>query len=181
VNYYTAKSAVEEAVRSAGFENYTILRPAWLMHNYLLPFSLYHFPELASEGVLAHIYEPDTKMSHFDAADVGKFAAAALLEPTKFRGHEIELGNENLTAEETVEALRKASGREIGLHFRSAEEAERMKEKVLTMRFSRLANSKSLAIDGKALEEKYGIKLKTFEEYLEEHKDELLKALPASQ
>jgi uncharacterized protein YbjT (DUF2867 family) len=181
VPYYTSKSAVEEAVRSAGFENYTILRPSWLMHNYLLPASKWNSPEFATEGIFAHIYDPDTRMAHFDANDVGKFAAAALLDPAKFSGHEIELGNENLTAQEAVEHLRKASGRDIKLHLRTADEAELMAPKVPTMRFARLANKKPLTIDGKALEKKYGIKLKTFQEYLDQHKDELLKSLPASQ
>ncbi|TVY85573.1 NmrA-like family domain-containing protein [Lachnellula suecica] len=177
--YYTGKGAIEEAVRSAGFENYTILRPSWLMHNYLQPGSTLHFPELAPDGILAHIYKKDRRMAHLDAADIGKFAAAALLDPVKFSGHEIELGNENLTIEEAAEHLRDASGVDITVHLRTEEETVAMQPKVATMGFQKLANEKELTIDGKALETKYGIKLTTLAEYFERHKDALLKSLPA--
>ena len=40
--YYSNKSAIERAVRGAGFKHYTIFRPAWLMYNYLRPYSMHH-------------------------------------------------------------------------------------------------------------------------------------------
>lgn len=179
--YYTTKSTVESVVRDAGFESYTILRPAWLYQNYLLPQSVYHFPELSTEGMMAHIYEPNTKMPHFDAENVGQFAAAALTEPNKFNGHEIELGNENLTLEETRNLLSKAAGVEIKARTRSKEEVADLGFKVGTLIFQQLANEKDLSIDGKALEEKYGIQFHNFGEVMEREKEDLLKSIPGSQ
>lgn len=175
--YYGAKAAVENAVKKAGFENVTLLRPAWLMHNYLIPQSARHFPELATEGVLAHIYSPETRMPHLDAADVGKFAAAALLEPERFSGHEIELGFENLTIGEASAILNKAVGFEVPARKRSEVEVEGLGGKVATLPFMQLANEKDLSIDGKALQEKYGIRLTTFEEYLKRERETLGKSI----
>jgi len=176
--YYSTKAAVEQAVRDAGVENYTILRPAWLMHNYLLPQSVWHFPELSSEGILAHVYNSETKMPHFDAEDVGKFVAAALLEPKRFNGHEIDLGHENLTIEETRDILSKAVGSEIPMRMRSEEEAAGLYGQVGTLIFQELANEKDLSIDGEALMMKYGIPFSTFEEYLNRERPAFLESIP---
>ncbi|KAF4622703.1 hypothetical protein G7Y89_g14324 [Cudoniella acicularis] len=174
--YYTDKLAIETLVKGAGFENYTILRPGWLFHNYLVPASAYHFPQLATKGILGHMYSPETRMSHFAADDVGKFAAAALLEPEKFKGHEIELGNENLTIEEVRSRLSKASGVEIVSHRYTPEDIEKYKGKIPTLGFHKLAEENDLTLDGNLLEEKYGIKFMTFEEFLEKHKELLIES-----
>lgn len=148
------------------------------MQNYILPQSVQHFPELSSEGVLAHVYGKVTRMPHLDAADVGKFAAVALLEPEKFRGEEIELGNEKLTLEEAAGILRKISSVEIGVRKSSEEEVRRVWNSVPTLKFRVLANEKHIGIDGKALEEKYGIRLTSFEGFLEREKEVLMKSIP---
>lgn len=178
--YYTTKSAVEDVVKQAGFPSYTILRPAWLYQNYLVPQSGYHFPELSTEGLLAHVYEPNTRMPHFDADNVGQFAAAALTEPEKFNGHEIELGNENLTLEETRDFLSKAAGVDIKTRIRSKEEVIELGFKVGTLIFQQLANEKDLSIDGKALVEKYGIPFNNFGDVMAREKEDLLKSIPGA-
>jgi uncharacterized protein YbjT (DUF2867 family) len=175
--YYGQKAAIESAVRSAGLQNYTILRPGFLMQNYLLPQAAFLTPELSSEGVLAHIYEKGTKMPHLDAVDVGKFAAAALLEPEKFRGEEIELGSENLTIEEVAAMMKETSGVEVRIRKRSEEETERVWNYNPTLRFQRLANEKDLSIDGTALKEKYGIRLSNLEEFLTREKEVLIESI----
>lgn len=177
--YYSTKAAVEQTVRDAEVENYTIFRPAWLMHNYLLPQSVYHFPELSTEGVMAHVYHSETRMPHFDAEDVGKFVAAALLEPERFKGHEVDLGFENLTIEETGRFLSQALGREVPTRVRSEEEASRLYGTVGTLIFQELANKKDLSIDGTSLMEKYGIRFTTFEDYLKREKETLVASIPA--
>uniref|UniRef100_A0A093XMV2 NmrA-like family domain-containing protein 1 n=1 Tax=Talaromyces marneffei PM1 TaxID=1077442 RepID=A0A093XMV2_TALMA len=175
--YYTTKSAVEDIVKKADFPSYTILRPAWLYQNYLVPQSGYYFPELSTEGILAHVYEPNTRMPHIDVDNVEHFAAAALIEPDKFNGHEIELGNENLTLEETRELLSKAAGVDINTRIRSKQEVIKLGFKVGTLIFQQLANEKDLSIDGKALVEKYGIPFNNFGDVMTREKDELLKSI----
>lgn len=169
--YYTTKSAVEDVIKQAGFPSYTILRPAWLYQNYLIPQSGYHFPELSTEGLLAHVYQPNTRMPHFDAGNVGQFAAAALTEPERFNGHEIELGNENLTIQETRDLLSKAAGVEIKTRMRSKEEVIELGFKVGTLIFQQLANEKDLSIDGQALVKKYGIYFNDFGDVMTREKE----------
>jgi uncharacterized protein YbjT (DUF2867 family) len=93
------KDAVEKAVRAAAFGKDTILRPGWLMHNYLLFITKYHWPDFESRHVMAVSYAPSTKLGHLSPGDVGKFASAALMNPEQFPGHKIELASENLTLE----------------------------------------------------------------------------------
>lgn len=70
------------------------------MYNYLLPVSPWHLPELATEGLLVHAHGEGAAMPQSDPVDVGKFAAAALLEePERFNLEEIELRNENYRRE----------------------------------------------------------------------------------
>ena len=76
-SYYASKWRVEQAVKNAGLENAVILRPAWLMHNYIPPFAEYHFPELKGERVLATAMREEVRMSHLDPRGIGEFAKEA--------------------------------------------------------------------------------------------------------
>lgn len=51
----------------------------------------------ATEGTLSHAFHPNARKPYLDAADVGQFAAAALLNPGMYAGHEIDLCSQNLT------------------------------------------------------------------------------------
>jgi uncharacterized protein YbjT (DUF2867 family) len=88
--HYARNFEIENAVRQISLTYYTILRPSFLMHNYLQSLCMAHFPNY---GVYIE-YLKGRKTAHFDPYDIGKFAAAALLDPKRFSGHEIELGNE---------------------------------------------------------------------------------------
>ncbi|KAJ7047612.1 putative NmrA-like family domain-containing protein [Mycena alexandri] len=94
-SYYTNKTGAEKAIRASGF-TYTILRPGWLMHNYIGAATAYQFPEYPTDRVLAVSYPREYRVGHLDGADVGKFAAAALLDPLRFAGKELELINESI-------------------------------------------------------------------------------------
>jgi hypothetical protein len=52
-----------------------------------------HFPNYGVYTLDVEYLE-GRKTAHFDPYDIGKFAAATLLDPKRFGGHEIELGNE---------------------------------------------------------------------------------------
>jgi uncharacterized protein YbjT (DUF2867 family) len=168
--YYTAKHAVEEAVRESGVPNVTILRPGVLYHDYLPPWSSYVFPELVSEGVLPTSLEEGAKIAHGSADDVGKFAAAALLDPGKYKGQEIDVVSENLTAEDAAAIMGEATGRKIAVKW--SEPTGNMGL------FHLLSNRQRKEVDVAALEEKWGVKLTRFGGFLEGNKDQLLKGLP---
>lgn len=179
--YYLAKAEMEKVVRDSGVKHYTILRPAWFHANYLLPYSVWHFPGLSKSGELVHSYEKGVKMAHIDEDDIAKFGAAALLDPAKFGGQEIELGNESLTVEDVADSLSKVlgSGHHIRVRKRTQEEIDEAVNVIPTQPFQLLANAADMTIDGQAIQKKYGIRLTTFQEYLEREKERLLKSLPS--
>jgi uncharacterized protein YbjT (DUF2867 family) len=123
--FYAPKFEIEKSVRESGIQNYTILRPGWFMSNYQAPVSLFNYPELTTERLLAVSYPPGTKMGHVDPADVGKFASVVLSSPERFRGKEIELAKENLTIADVASMLSEAAGVEVKTKFRSEEETKK--------------------------------------------------------
>jgi uncharacterized protein YbjT (DUF2867 family) len=178
--YYLAKAEMEKAVREAGVRHYTILRPAWFHANYLLPYSVWHFPGLSKSGELLHSYDEGVKMAHVDEDDIARYGVAALLNPAKFSGHEIDLGNENLTIQDAAETIRRVAGSDIQITVRkrTAEEVVEAVNLVATQTFQLWANGVDATIDGQQIQQKYGIRMTTFEEYLTREKDRLLESLP---
>ncbi|XDG07323.1 hypothetical protein ABKA04_006938 [Annulohypoxylon sp. FPYF3050] len=175
--YFEAKLEVEDIVRKSGLQ-YTILRPAWIHSNYLLPNSRSYCPGLADNNELVHSYDDGVKMPHIDELDIGKFAAAALQDQGRFGGQEIELGNENLTAEQVRSAIKRVVGRDLKLRKRTPDEVETARDAVVIQMFQLWANHVNLIIDGEALQAKFGIPMVTFEEYLRREEMRMLASLP---
>lgn len=178
--YYTAKSEVEAAVRESGIESYTILRPPVLNHDYLLPASAtdHTFPELPREGLLVSSLKEGLTMPYLDPDDIGKFTVAAFQNPAKFNGHGFDLAGDNLTPEQARDVLAGVSGVEITFHRRTDREMEEAMATRFFQAFERLSNNVPCSVDIKAVEEKYGLKMVTFKEYMEKNKEKLLDSLP---
>jgi hypothetical protein len=79
--YWLSKSAIQDAVVSAGFGAWTVLQPAFLLSNLVAPVSPGYFRELASQHVVRSAYRPDTEIAITDPVDLAKFAVAAFLTP----------------------------------------------------------------------------------------------------
>jgi uncharacterized protein YbjT (DUF2867 family) len=179
--YYQSKMKVEEAVRGANLKTYTILRPAFIHHDFTLPHVYGNFPDLPKSGTLAHAYNNGVRMLHIDEQDIGKYAAAALLDPATFGGQEIDLANESLTIEEVRDVLVKVSGRQVKLKKWTPEEIEVAKASVFFAKFHLWANirGQSWSSSAKALEKKFGIPFTSLEAYLQREKVALLACIPA--
>ncbi|KAF4632816.1 hypothetical protein G7Y89_g5309 [Cudoniella acicularis] len=176
--YYSRKSAIEALVRAAPLKSYAILRPTYLMHNYLLPFSLFHYPDLPKTGVLKHMYNHGRRFFHLDSADVGKISAAILLNPAKYDKLELDLSAENLDGDEAVEVIKKVSGRDdIKAERIVVENFDPIVKTGLTWHYFANTTNVELA-NSKEVEEKFGFPLTTFEDYLEREKVLLLESLP---
>ena len=176
--YYSRKASIEAAVRAAPLKSFTIVRPPYLMHNYLLPFCNFHYPELPKQGILKHMYEDGRTFAHIDSADVGKIAAAVLLNPDKYDGLAIDVAAENLDAEGAAKVIRKVSGREdIREEKVVIENFDTQTKTGLTWHY--FANTQHVALDNREVVERlFDIKLTSFEEYLEREKSLLLATLP---
>jgi uncharacterized protein YbjT (DUF2867 family) len=121
-DYWRAKWDIEEMVRRAGFERFTVLRPAFLMENFLWPAVARMFPDLP-RGELATAMGRDTVVDLISAEDVGAFAAAALRAPERFSGQSIDLAATAATIDQIGATLSKALGRQIRVVELSPEQA----------------------------------------------------------
>ena len=120
--YWNDKWEVEEAVRSAGFAAWTVLRPAFLMDNFARPKAARMFPHLA-QGEIATALQAHTRMQLIAADDVGAFAACAFDAPGSFAGHSIDLAAQALTMGEVAQTLAAVVGRSIAATALTPEQA----------------------------------------------------------
>ncbi|OIW26432.1 NmrA family protein [Coniochaeta ligniaria NRRL 30616] len=180
-DYFASKAVLEDLVRRANFKSYTILRPAIIDQDYMVPHSHYNFPELPTHGELVHCLNKGVGLPQTDAHDVGKYAAAALLDPAKFSGQEIDLVSEILTIEEARDIIAKVSGKDVRVRKRTPAEQEETLKTVFGQRFHLVANARdfySLAGVSKEVAAKFGIPPTSLEECLQREKDHLVASLP---
>ncbi|KZV92949.1 NAD(P)-binding protein [Exidia glandulosa HHB12029] len=181
---YRSKSAAEDVVRNSGVKYWTILRPPWLMHNFLFPQSAIHHPKLHTERLFSTALTRDAGLALLDAEDIGRWAAAAFERPETFARKEIDLAAENVTPEEAVGAISKVAGVEIATSF--LEPADFLKEfpegsfiAPLSTAFAEHNNEAggSISSDELAALKGYGIPFTTFTEFLEKNKSAVLATL----
>ncbi|KAJ7691748.1 NAD(P)-binding protein [Mycena rosella] len=173
--FFESKADVERVIRASGF-TYTILRPGWLMHNYIGPASAYLFPEYVSARVLSVSNPRAYRMGHLDAADVGQFAAAALLDPARFAGEELELTNERLTFDEVAAHLSTALGAEVTVKYRTDEETAAARKAFPPLETHIRGLTVEDIVDDTKLAQ-YGFHLTTFKEFLEREKSAVRKTV----
>ncbi|KAK7697217.1 hypothetical protein SLS64_013774 [Diaporthe eres] len=171
--YWLSKAANEHRVRTSGIPNWTILRPCTFMSNYLKPLAPFFFPELLSQGVFRTALTPETPTMLISPDDVGRFAAAALTQPDSFHGHEIELGAEALKPPQIVAALSAALGRKIEAQYMPKDEVERLIPQSQIIAAQTYFNERSSQMDAVALQERWGIKLTGFADFLEGHREDV--------
>ncbi|CAG9984577.1 unnamed protein product [Clonostachys byssicola] len=178
--YYQSKALVEDIVREAGFQAYTILRPSFIHFDYLLPSVHMNYPTLPVDGILLHSLNDGVVIAHTDACDIGKYAAAALQDPKKFGGEEIDLANEFLTPVEAGEILKKVSGKDIKARKRTELEMEEASKTVGLHKFHAWINTRDLKHGPertKAVQAKFGIPFNSLESALQREKVALLECL----
>jgi uncharacterized protein YbjT (DUF2867 family) len=117
----TAKSAIQERVRSAGFPRWTILKPGFFMENFL-PSAGFLFPR-GVEGGLVSVLRPETRLSLVAVEDIGRAAAAAIADPVRFDRVELELASDRLSMREIAEVLSRVLDRRLPAPDMTEEEA----------------------------------------------------------
>ncbi|OKL55374.1 hypothetical protein UA08_09383 [Talaromyces atroroseus] len=118
------KQIIEELVRNGGFEYWTILRPGNFMANFLKPKILLAYRGLEMSGIFRTSFQKENIIPMVDHDDIGKFGAAALLDPARFHTQAIHIASELLTVDEIMSGLSKATGKKITAYFLSDEEFE---------------------------------------------------------
>ncbi|WP_395649768.1 NmrA/HSCARG family protein [Brevundimonas sp.] len=111
-DYWENKAAIERAVLDAGFGSAVVLKPAFMMDNLIAPKAAWMFPDLADGRILTSV-ESTTEVAFIAADDIGRVAAAAFAEPSRFANAEIELAGDVLTMPEVASTLSQAWGETI--------------------------------------------------------------------
>ncbi len=109
-DYWVSKEEVNDLVRAAGFPAWTILYPSTFMEMFRRP-SVY-FEDRTSNRLMAAV-NPDTTYALIAAADIGRAAAAAIMDPVRFNGVGLHLAGDVLTFKEIAEVLSRAWDEEI--------------------------------------------------------------------
>ncbi|KAI0812178.1 NmrA family protein [Xylaria sp. FL0064] len=179
-DYYASKAAVEDIVRGAGFEAWTILRPAFIHVDFMVPNTYGNFPRLPTHGELVHRFNDGVGMGYTDASDIGKYATAALQDPAKFGGQEIELVNESLTIEEVRDILVRVTGRNVTTRKFSLENDEQVTGQLFQL-FANFKDFGPIFSAAREAQAKFGIHFTPLEEALRRDKSRLLETLPVKE
>lgn len=159
-----SKGKVEDLVRAARFDFWTILRPGYFMASFLQPKAV-AFAGLVDTGRWTTALLPESPMPLIDEHDIAVFTAAALEDRAKFNKKEIELAGELRNPQEIASALSNASGRDIKAVFLTDEEVETEKKTNPFITAFLALRDMHLYVDIDQVKS-WGLPLGTFEEYL---------------
>lgn len=169
--YWDNKESVEAMVRDAGFEMYTILKPAFMMENFVAPKAARMFPFLA-HGELPVAIAPETAVALVSAEDIGATVVAAITDPRRFARAEIELGGDLLTVPEIAEIITRVTGNPVSVSCLPAAEVDAEFGAASWASTQVWLNSVGYAARPRHAAG-YGLELSTFEQWATEHVDEL--------
>lgn len=158
------KKGIEKAVSEAGFESYTILRPALFMANFLEP-KVGMYPGVKENYTWTSALAADSEMPMIDEVDIAKFAVAAIEDPARFNKEEIDMAWDVLRPGQIMDSLSKATGKEFRAAFHPEEEVQKHR-KDNPFYTSYLAMREMGRMFDKNKTASYGIPMSTFEEYL---------------
>ncbi|KAL4753976.1 hypothetical protein BDW72DRAFT_5747 [Aspergillus terricola var. indicus] len=167
-----SKNQVEDAVRNAGFKYYTIIRPGNFMTNFLAPYVYHQYPGLAERGEFTTAFTRDTVIPMIDPNDIGKFGAAAFMDPERFQAKEIAIASELLTLDEILASLSKAAGKQLKANYMSQEEID---EQLKTNPFVGVQLVARDMVDEVDMDymNTFGVQMGTFEAFLEREGERL--------
>lgn len=166
--YWDSKSGVNDMVRAAGFPHWVILKPAYMMANYVPPKARWMYPTLEIRGEIMTALHPETRLDLIDAADVGQFAAEAFLDPARFHGKDIDLAAEALTMGEIAETIAKAAGKRVTVVHAATEEGIKHGYSPGLMQSEQWCNVEGYKVD-LAQARSHGIALASFAEFARRH------------
>ncbi|MEO3765052.1 NmrA/HSCARG family protein [Streptomyces sp. B8F3] len=110
IPYWESKWTIEQHIKALGLPT-TALRPVRFMENHATP----GLPlgGISADGVLRHLFAPDTPVQLIAVSDIGAFAAHAFADPASYLGQALELAGDELTPDAAVRLISQHLGREV--------------------------------------------------------------------
>ncbi|KAI1173286.1 NmrA family protein [Nemania sp. FL0916] len=177
-DYFRSKQDVENLVRIAGFENWTVLRPGVIHIAYMMPHVMANFPKLHHNAELNHFCEPDARIAQTDCDDIGKYAAAAFQNPAKFSSESIELVSENMTQKEVTQTLARVTGRKVVSKQYGVEEYDPNVFGAAFHLWSNIRDFTEVMKKAEAAQAKFGIPFTSLEDALTRDREQVLECIP---
>lgn len=174
--YWENKIAGEEAVRAAGFAHYTLLRPVEFMPNFLQPLASFQYRDMLKTGVWRSAFPADFAIRYIDPEDIGRVAAAAIVDPERFSGQAVEVAGDMLPVGDSIKLLAAAAGKNLRIETLSWDEALKLSEEnpVLIGQLLRMQNAAIDQYSTRPLED-FGLgSFKKLKDYFEDHKAQVV-------
>lgn len=111
--YWNGKSGVNDVVRASRLPHWAIIKPAYMLENFLPPKAVFMYPGLKARGRIETAMAPDARLDVIAASDVGRMAAAAFADPARFDRQEIDLAVARLTMAEMAKAISTVTGKTV--------------------------------------------------------------------
>lgn len=163
IRAWDEKWKAEESVRNAGFEFWTIIRPAWFMENCIESHAVYMLPQLKIGKITTAINE-DTRVDMIAGEDIGAFGCYIFENPIITNGKHIGLAGDSRTMSEIAKIISSTTGKNVESIVLTSEEAVAAGLFPASVSSHQWMNEIGFQIDIKGLET-YGIPLTTFEEW----------------
>ncbi|KAG2172726.1 hypothetical protein INT43_000073 [Umbelopsis isabellina] len=176
-NYWEAKYRSEKDLQEAGFDHWTIIRPAVFLSNFLPPLGDILFPHLKKEHTLLW---PSLKSENLfplvDPLDIAKFCAAPFWDTDSFSGQSIDLTTEYVTFTDLADKITQITGISVKAEFVTPKAAAARGLPERPNEWEEWKEQTNFKIDMDHVKS-FPVKLSSVDEFLEKHKDEFIKYL----
>ena len=189
--YWLAKSHVIDLIKVSKIPHWAVLKPAYMMENFIPPKAIGVYP-LLNKGLLVSGLNKDTRLTMMSEDDQGKLIAEAFSNFGKFDKQEIPLAGDSLTMEEIAKTISEVTGKQVMDVYKTREEL--MKDEDMRAALESLFGGKGISTDNIlsatadsyewdnaigytaniAKANSYGVKISTFREWCERHKDDFV-------
>jgi uncharacterized protein YbjT (DUF2867 family) len=177
--FFNAKRTIADMVKDK-FEAWSIIRPAKFMSDFLSPRAGMLFPGFAETGVWTSALRPADSVALVDVETIGVFGAAALMEPERFKGREVDVFDQMVKPKDLVAALSKAAGRDLTVEFLpDAEIRERQLKGDVFLTAQQLMRDADTYADIEKVKI-WGLPLNTWDQFLEREKERVVETYRAT-
>ncbi len=108
IPHFDSKFKVEEHLRHSGLP-FTVVAPVFFMENLLAPWNV----DAVRNGIFAQALPAGRKLQQVAVDDIGAFASRVIGDRDRFLGQRIDLASDELTGQEMLDIVSRASGKMI--------------------------------------------------------------------